>query len=97
MGRVERVHALRAAAAGAGGAGGQAPPPRVAACPLPGVLFLPRPVCVHAPSSHACSCLCAALPRCGAEMFHEMGDIGLKPVVVYHNLRCGEGGTLCSV
>lgn len=21
------------------------------------------------------------------EMFHEMGDIGLKPVVVYHNLR----------
>ncbi len=22
------------------------------------------------------------------EMFHEMGDIGLKPVVVYHNLRC---------
>ena len=44
------------------------------------------------PSSHARSCLCAALPLCGAEMFHEMGDIGLKPVVVYHNLRCWEGG-----
>lgn len=27
-------------------------------------------------------------------MFHEMGDIGLKPVVVYHNLRwvAGECG-----
>jgi hypothetical protein len=28
-------------------------------------------------------------------MFHEMGDIGLKPVVVYHNLRWVlEGGCL---
>ena len=38
----------------------------------------------HVPMPHAHAChnfLCA-------EMFHELGDIGLKPVVVYHNLRC---------
>ena len=25
------------------------------------------------------------------EMFHEMDDVGLKPVTVYHNLRCSMG------